>query len=209
MHVWTLVKTKAENAENAQAVIEDLMTDTCSEEKRFDYVGSCEVIQMTDEVKQEFNVKNFEELEQKYKDYTTANLKREQERIHEELKLLLLPKYLTHEEAALMVNDKDRRVKMRVEEVLKNPAGAKALPKTLNELVADVAEVLIKSTEDFGSGMLTYNLKGLSELNTSLSYPEEFLTCAESVDCHFIDHTLDEDVDQSQPVFYVLVDRHY
>jgi hypothetical protein len=209
MHTYTLVKVHAENAERAQSEVESLMYDTCGDDKRFDY-ASVEVLTLDDKVKQEFKVQTYEELEQKYKDYTAANVVRQKERVREELMLLLMPKFLKHEEAALMVNDSNHRIQRAAKEALENPDG-QDLPKNLNELVDKVSQSLIQSTEDFGSGAILYNLKSLSELNTALAYPDEFYSAAATSENHYIDLTDSDDSegDKSQPVFYCLVDRHY
>jgi hypothetical protein len=69
--------------------------------------------------------------------------------------------------------------------------------------------MLIQSCEDWGS-MIGYHMKSLTKIFSAEQAPDEIHTCAESKDIHFIDITLsDEDGDESDPIFYVLVDRHY
>ena len=207
MHTWTLVKTHEADAKSAEIIVEDLMMDTIWGDKKFDYVGSCRVITMTEKDKKELEVETLEELEAKYKAYTTNNLESTKRRVREELHLLLIPLFLSNEEAALMINHDDRRIQHAAQESLKI-GGEKDLPKSLDELVSKVSDALITSTSG-GGNPLPYHLRCLEAINDALAYPEDFYTCASTPDCHFIDRTLGEDQDESLPIFYVLVDRHY
>ena len=208
MHTYTLVKLHAKDAGVAKAEVEDLMYDTCGDEKKFDY-ASVDVLTLNDKEKADFKVETFEELEAKYQEYTKNAVENTKRRVHEELQIILMRKYLPSEEAALLINSKDRRIKSAAEDVLKN-GGGQDLPKNLTELTDQMSEILIGSTEDV-VGMLLYYLREYSILHSALEYPDEFHTAAASPDNHYIDLTESDDSegDENDPIFYCLVDRHY
>jgi hypothetical protein len=207
MHIWTLAKIHSEDKENARSYVESEFQESVTEDSIFDYVGDVTVMEMTDAVKKEFEVETLEELEAKYRGYSERNVVDGERRIKEELHLLLAKKYLKAEDAALLINDPNTRLQSAAQEILKTDGG-KELPKNLNELVDGVAEAVLASVGDFGS-MFTYVLKNYSHLKSALDDPEDTRTAMESTDNHFIDFTLDAEDDDSLPLFYVLVDRHY
>jgi hypothetical protein len=207
MHTWTLVMTHAATADDAKSDVEDLMMLSVGEGNLFDYVGDCTTMTMTDGQKKEFKVETIEELVALYKGYTQKSIENGERRVTEELRLLLMKGYLKHEEAALLINDEDRRVKDTAQEILKGDE-SKDLPKTLEEMTSGVAKLVIDGVGDWRN-MLTYSLKNLASLMTSLESGEDVREAIESPDNHYVDYTLDEEQDKSLPIFYVLADRHY
>ena len=208
MHTYTLVKLHAKDAKTAQEEVEQLMYETCGDGKLFDY-ASVDVMTLNDEEKARFQVETFEELEAKYKQHTEEALTRGKEKVHEEMKLLLMKKYMQPEEAALLINDGDHRFESAAQEILKN-GGGEVLPKNLTEMGTSLADMLLDSIGDWGC-MLLYVLKSYATLHSAVECPDEFYTAADSPDNHFISLEAGEDIDQDKndPIFYCLVDRHY
>jgi hypothetical protein len=206
MHTWTLVKIHAVDHDAAVDEVNDAFEDSCGDDCLFDYVSNCDKVTMSDDDKKNFKVETFEELETMYKGFTTDAVESNERQIKEDTRLMLLRKYMKSEDAALLIND-DRRVKEAAQEILKN-GGGKALPKSLNEMSEDVSELLLKSLSSWSSNLL-YMMKKQSTLLYAISDKEDRQSAISASDNHFVDFTLDDEQDKTQPLFYVIVDRHY
>jgi hypothetical protein len=78
MHVSVLIKVKGDDAEGARALVEEVLDDTCTDESTgWDYVGGImQVVETVTDSKTQVDLgslKNFEELEEHWKDHTLKN----------------------------------------------------------------------------------------------------------------------------------------
>ena len=218
MHSQVLIKVKADDADEARAIVQEVLDETCADESTgWDFVGGISQVvkKVTDSKTQTYlgSIKSFEELEEHWKNATLHNKKRYVSECQDILFIGLMDVLMPPDEAPLYLDKKNHygneipQFKEKLEYILKNNFDNPNKGLSYEELINRMTYFITNNKDS----MFYYYLKCINKINTYLEYPDKYNALYHSSDVHFFDMTQEQEKDgipDDSKVFYFLTDRH-
>jgi len=216
VHIYTLIKVKADDADEARSIVEGELDNSIENGRAgFDYVGGImQVVETVTDSNTQVDLgglNSFEELEKHWKKSTLNNLKNFKGDIHDRLFVGLAEFLLPPDEAPLYLNKKNHYNlpmedfnKIR-DKILKE---GKKKELTYEQIITKITKFMTEKADS----MFSFYLQNVKELKNHLEYPEDkYAALYNSNDVHFADLSLcqeEEGIPDDLEIFYFLCDRH-
>jgi hypothetical protein len=173
MHYQILLKVWAKNAEEALDLAQCSLEETCGDGKNWDYVDEgTEVITEMD--LSALGVNSFDELEKRFEGYTKSSFKDHVTRLKEILSLPVAKLIMTEKDALLNIHSENKSIKDYALSLLKSGKFNKWSPKSFNEVLDVVADMIVKDIVKEGLGMFSYHISCIKDCNSALKYPQDY-----------------------------------
>ena len=201
MHIFLLAEVRADNAKDALEQAKSLIEDSLEERDNtcgWDYVGDCKTLTKKDLA--HYGIKTFKEFKENLINERKERIKVFEDRLLEELRKFLIPKYLPLSEAPLYLEGHGGEVS----KILKTKRGGR-LPKDYDEFEKAIMSVFNHIASKRGFNMAEYYRKMIKELWACINNPQDKYKTLQSTDNHFADLTADT---TGKKTYYVSTDRH-